>query len=152
MLDDILKQFDPKKATNKQKRNFGEITSQNNMLKNPNLKRIGDNAPGSLDDKIKKGIDGIYENTAYPPPPKYIIDEAKYNTSKLNPKTKDGPQMGDDWIRNRLDQVDPDVADDIMRAMDRGEVDKVLSQIDELGNVTTSRLGSPGNGVIGSWP
>lgn len=52
LLDDVLKKFDPKKATNKQKGNFGEIASQNNLLKNnPNLKRIGDNAPGSLDDK-----------------------------------------------------------------------------------------------------
>ena len=47
LLDNILKKFDPKKASNKQKGNFGEIASQNNMLKNPNLKRIGDNALGS---------------------------------------------------------------------------------------------------------
>lgn len=119
------------------------------LEKNPNLKRIGNEAPDSLDDTIKKGIDGIYENAN--PPPKYVIDEAKYNTSKLNPKTKDGPQMSDEWVRNRLDQVDPDTADDIMRAMDAGEVDKVLSKVDEFGNVKTYKVDAKGE-VTGPWP
>jgi len=152
LLDEMLEIFDPATATTKQKGNFGEIASHENMLKNSNLKRIGDSAPGSLDDKIKKGIDGIYENAN--PPPKYVIDEAKYNTSQLNPATKDGPQMSDDWINgsDRLEnQVGPDKAQEIREALENGEVDRVLSKVDESGKVTTYKLNSNGE-VIGTWP
>ncbi|MGG5207407.1 PAAR-like protein [Chryseobacterium sp. MIQD13] len=153
LLDDVLKKFDPKKATNKQKGNFGEIASQNNLLKNnPNLKRIGDNAPGSLDDKIKKGIDGIYENSS--PPPKFIIDEAKYGTSDLSKTPKDGPQMSDSWIKGskRLEnQVGPAKAREIEKALKNGEVDRVLSKVDSNGNVTTYKIDKKGD-VIGPWP
>ena len=108
-FDDIQKQFDHKEASNKQKGNFGEIASHDNLLNNKtlkdkgyNLKRLGEDAPTGLDDKIRKGIDGIYENTT--PPPKYVINESKYGSSKLNPKTADGPQMSDDWVINRLEK------------------------------------------------
>ena len=152
LLDDILKKFDPKTATNKQKGNFGEIASQKNMLDNPNLTRIGDKAPKGLDDTIKKGIDGIYENSN--PPPQFVIDEAKYNTSQLSQKPKDGPQMSDDWIKgsNRLDnQVGRVKAQEIRDALDNGEVDKVVSRIDTNGNVTTNRVNS--DGTVGNpWP
>jgi len=121
------------------------------MLKNPDLKRIGDNAPGSLDDTLKKGIDGIYENSK--PPPKYIIDEAKYGKSKLG-KTNDGKQMSDDWIKgsNRLeDQVGKQKAQEIKDALDNGEVDRVISKIDSKGNVKTYKVNA--NGTIGDpWP
>ena len=149
LLDDILKQFDPKTATNKQKGNFGEIASQKNMLDNPNLTRIGDKAPKGLDDTIKKGIDGIYENSK--PPPKYIIDEAKYGTSQLG-KTADGKQMSDKWVRNRLEkQLGEDKARDVMKAMEAGEVDKVISKIDKFGSVKTYKVDA--NGTIGNpWP
>ncbi|GHT71180.1 hypothetical protein AGMMS50239_40220 [Bacteroidia bacterium] len=107
--------FDPKTATNKQKGNFGEMAAYDNKVSNQalkdkgyDLKRIGvEDAPNSLDDKIKKGIDGIYENAT--PPPKYVIDEAKYGTSQLG-MTKDGPQMSDDWIKgsNRIEKQFPE--------------------------------------------
>jgi hypothetical protein len=56
----------------------------------------------SLDDPIRKGIDGIFENSLFtppPPPPKYIINEVKYNSSKLNKTiTKSGGwQMSTKW-------------------------------------------------------
>ncbi|WP_062648137.1 PAAR-like protein [Chryseobacterium kwangjuense] len=152
LLDDVLKKFDPATATKKQKGNFGEIASHENMLKNPNLKRIGDSAPNSLDDKIKKGIDGLYENSN--PPPKFIIDEAKYGTSELSKGAKDGAQMSDPWIKGskRLEkQVGPERAREIERAMKKGEVDRVLSKIDEKGKVTTYKLDKQGN-VTGPWP
>ena len=44
-------------------------------------KRISYDRVESLDDKIKQGIDGVYE--CKNPPPKYIIKEAKYDTSQL---------------------------------------------------------------------
>jgi len=155
---DVDKTFDASKATNKQKGNFGEIKATDNLLNNPtlkqkgyDLKRIGDDAPTGLDDKIKKGVDGIYENAT--PLPKYVIDEAKYGKSRLG-KTKDGKQMHDDWVKgsDRLaDQVGKKKALEIERAIKNGEVEKVLSKIDKNGNVVTKKLDSNGK-VIGDWP
>lgn len=158
-FDDIQKQFDHKEASNKQKGNFGEIASHDNLLNNKtlkdkgyNLKRLGEDAPTGLDDKIRKGIDGIYENTT--PPPKYVINESKYGSSKLNPKTKDGPQMSDDWVKERRrleEQVGRQKAEEIMEALDKGEVDKVLSKVDANGKVSTYRV-KPDGSIGSPWP
>jgi hypothetical protein len=158
-LEDAKSKFDADNATSKQKGNFGEMASADNMVNNPSLKekgydlrRIGDDSPSTLDDKLKRGIDGIYENAT--PPPKYVIDEAKFGKSELNPNTKDGKQMSDDWINgnNRLEnQVGKDKADEIRDAMENGEVEKVISKVDKNGNVTTSKVDANGN--IGDiWP
>ena len=121
-MDDALKNFDPLTATNKQKGNLGEMASHNNMLKpksvngkNYNLKDLLGDPPTGLNDKIKKGIDGIYENTT--PPPKFVIDEAKYGKSTLNQKTRSGPQMSDNWVKDRLEkQLGVDKADEVAHA------------------------------------
>ncbi|WP_373720317.1 hypothetical protein [Bacteroides heparinolyticus] len=124
------------------------------------MERIGKDAPTGLDDKIEKGIDGIYKNNT--PPPKYVIDEAKYNSSQLNQKTKSGPQMSDDWIENRIKKQCDDgllteaERDDILDALQNGEVDKVVSHVDEAGNVTTYKVDVDANGNTSygktSWP
>ena len=154
----------PVNATNKQKGNFGEIMSRDNMLENKalrekgyDLERIGNDAPKGLDDKIKKGIDGIYENKTSPP--KYVIDEAKFGDSQLSKTPKDGPQMSDDWIKgsNRIEKQFPDTPEGrrqaaaVRDAWDEGQVEKVVSKIDETGKVTRYRVDEKGN--IGSiWP
>ncbi|MFD0863742.1 PAAR-like protein [Sungkyunkwania multivorans] len=150
--------FDAENATNKERGNYGEIRATENLVDNPDLKdagydleRIGNPAPTSLDDKINKGIDGIYINRT--PPPDYVIDEAKFNTARLG-KTLDGKQMSDTWVKgsDRLaDQVGPDMADDIMDALDNGTVDKIISRVDSNGIVTTKRLDAAGN-IIGDFP
>lgn len=147
-LNDVIDDFDPQTATNKQKGNFGEIKSADNLSNNSSLKekgydlkRIGDQAPKTLDDKIKKGIDGIYENSTSPP--KYVIDEAKYNSSKLNQKTKSGPQMSDDWIEKciKKDQsLTKEQKDDIIKALHNKQVDRIVLQVDETGKVTTYKV------------
>jgi hypothetical protein len=80
------------------------------------LKRISTKSVSSLDDKITKGIDGIYEFST--PPPKYIISEVKYNTAKLSTEiTKSGgSQMSEFWIETDLlkGSVLPEIADDIL--------------------------------------
>jgi hypothetical protein len=83
----------PANATNKQKGNWGEKVSHDNKVNNPALKekgydleRIGNDPPKGLDDPIRHGIDGIYENKTSPP--KYVIDEAKYGSSPLGGHTK----------------------------------------------------------------
>ena len=150
--------FDPKSGTNKQKGNFGESKSADNKLNNQeikdagyDLKQVGRDAPAGPDDKIVKGIDGLYENENV----KYVVDEAKFGSSKLG-KTKDGPQMSDDWLKGSdriLKAVDGDeeLARKISKALDRGEVERVLTKIDKEGNVTTYRLDGEGK-VIGTWP
>lgn len=61
--------------------------------------------------------------------------------------------MSDDWIKGneRLQkQVGKKKAENIKEAIRKGEVDKVLSEIDETGKVTTYKLDADGN-KIGKW-
>ncbi|WP_424407961.1 hypothetical protein [Pasteurella sp. PK-2025] len=160
---DPIKAFNPKTANNVQKANFGEINSARNMLiprnnvgnppRNDNLERIGNPIPNTLNDPIRRGIDGIYKNKT--PPPIYVFNEAKYGTSKLNPKTKDGPQMSDSWI-NSSGRLQSQIKDrktlrEITEAIQRGNYEKVLRKINEKGQVSNFRLDSNGK-IINSWP
>ncbi|WP_242274558.1 T7SS effector LXG polymorphic toxin [Bacillus cereus group sp. BfR-BA-01310] len=158
--------FDAKTATNKQKGNYGEIKSSDNLLNNQSLKDagfdlkpVGKGAPSTINDKIVKGIDGLYENANPNSNIKYVIDEAKFGSSQLG-KTKDGPQMSDGWLTGTkteksriLKAVDGDkrLADKITKALEDSEVERVLSKIDSSGNVKTYRLDAEGNN-IGEWP
>lgn len=110
----LLENENEDEPTNKQKGNYGEIKSCLNLLtskklkkgvngKRYNLKRIGDNAPDSLDSKIRHGIDGIYVNLT--PVPDFVIDEVKYGTSTLSETKGTGPQMGKDWILYRIETL-----------------------------------------------
>lgn len=110
----LLQTKDKKKPSSKQKGNYGEIQSCLNLLtseklkkgvngKRYNLKRIGDDAPDSLDSKIRHGIDGIYENLT--PVPDFVIDEVKYGTACLSETKKTGPQMGMKWILVRIEKL-----------------------------------------------
>ncbi|UPQ78114.1 hypothetical protein M0M57_10815 [Flavobacterium azooxidireducens] len=66
------------------------------------LKRVSENTVSTLDDSIKKGIDGIYEFST--PPPKYVIAEVKYNTATLSKTTtkSGGAQMSEQWVKYDL--------------------------------------------------
>ncbi|MBC1210399.1 cytosolic protein [Listeria booriae] len=104
--------------------------------------RISGNRVLTLDDIINRGIDGVYESAS--PPPKYIIAEAKYGTSRLN-KTNDGLQMSDDWIAGseRLENaVGPERAKEIRKEMflNPENVQKVLINVDENGKIVESTL------------
>lgn len=153
-------------TSSKQKGNFGEFKADDNLVNNQglkdagyDLKSVGRNAPSCPDDKIVKGIDGLYENLNQNSNVEYIIDEAKFGKAQLG-KTDDGKQMSDDWLlgsvtgNNRiLDAVDGDeeLAYKIMEALKKGQVERVLSKVDADGNVVTYRLDSQGN-IIGIWP
>jgi hypothetical protein len=95
----------------------------------------------SLDDPIRKGIDGIFENSLFtppPPPPKYIINEVKYNSSKLNKTiTKSGGwQMSDKWIRfNIKNKFNVIKAQDILT-----NSVTMLSRVDKSGKVSLYEL------------
>lgn len=110
----LLQSDNDGEPSNKQKGNYGEIKSCLNLLSNEklkkgvngkqyNLKRIGDDAPNSLDSKIRQGIDGIYENLT--PVPDFVIDETKYGTSTLSETKGSGPQMSMKWIINRVSKL-----------------------------------------------
>ncbi|MCR6787002.1 hypothetical protein BK718_28835 [Bacillus thuringiensis serovar andalousiensis] len=158
--------FDAKTATNKQKGNYGEIKSSDNLLNNQSLKEagfdlkpVGKSAPTGINDKIVKGIDGLYENANPNSNIKYVIDEAKFGSSQLG-KTKDGRQMSNDWLNGSetgksriLKAVDGDevLAEKIANALEDSEVERVLSKVDSSGNVKTYRLDEEGNN-IGEWP
>ena len=161
-----IKSFDAETATTKQKGNFGEYKADYNLVHNQSLKDagydlkpIGRPAPTSLDDKIVKGIDGIYKNQNPESPIKYIIDEAKYGTSTLSTTKKHGKQMSNPWLtcnnsnNNRILKAveDEELALDIQMALSRGQVERVLSKVDEEGNVTTYKLDNNGD-IIGTWP
>ncbi|MCM3197933.1 hypothetical protein QYF54_10335 [Bacillus cereus] len=123
------------------------------------LKPVGKSAPSGINDKIIKGIDGLYENANAESKIKYVIDEAKFGSSQLG-KTKDGRQMSNDWLNGAktrksriLKAVDGDMklSIKITNALKKGEVERVLSKVDSTGNVKTYRIDAKGN-IIGEWP
>lgn len=153
-------EFDPNTATNKQKGNYGEIRSREVLTQNPALQRQGydlepigrtKETPLTINDSGHQGIDGIYKNNT--PPPSYIIDEAKYNTSQLGTLEDGTRQMSDDWINSndRLQTACGKEADKIKEAMKNGDVEKILTRVDTNGNVTISSIDSAGK-VTGPWP
>lgn len=104
---------------------------------------------------------GIYKNTNEKSPIKYIINETKYNTSKQS-TLSDGvtKQMSDSWITgktsglsNRIKDAvsDKDLAEDIMQALESGQVERVLSVVDTEGKVTNYKLNKLGE-ITGPWP
>jgi len=124
------------------------------------LERIGGKVPTSPDDKITKGIDGIYINKNPNSNIKYVIDEAKFGKAGLSAKTRDGKQMSDSWLvgsrskNNRILKAvsnNEDLAFDIVKALGNNQVERVLSKIDVNGKIITYRLDSNGN-IIGLWP
>ncbi|MDO4729448.1 MAG: hypothetical protein Q4B43_10665 [Bacteroidota bacterium] len=137
-----------KVGNNTRKSNYGEM---NTDLKMESITEI-DGKPASLtalhekitdiDTPIKQGIDHIYQNAT--PPPKYVIAESKYGSSKLNKKTG---QMSRDWCKDRIEKMfkdDLDKMEDILDAIDNGEVSYILSEIDKLGNVRLHNLNNFG--------
>ncbi|ABN54037.1 protein of unknown function DUF1557 [Acetivibrio thermocellus ATCC 27405] len=157
--------LDLETASNKQKGNYGEYRANDNLINNQslkeeryNLKRKGRSAPTSPDDKIVKGIDGIYVNEDPNSNIKYVINESKFNSAQLG-KTKKGiKQMSDEWLLEKqgkriLKAVNGDrkLQKDILQALDDGQIEKVLSRVGKDGKVITYRLGSNGE-IIGLWP
>lgn len=160
----LLQSGNKDEPSNKQKGNYGEMKSCLNLLTSEslkkgvngrryNLKRIGDDAPNSLDSKIRKGIDGIYENLT--PLPKFVIDETKYETSMLS-QTQKGPQMGIIWIKDKILRLEKkgiisiELSRKIRRALDNEEVDRIVSRIFENGKVVTKKIRVQGNESIKS--
>ena len=86
-----------KLKNNQQKGNYGEM-KMDVHYESQGYSRISRDRVTKLEQKIVQGIDGVYENSS--PPPKYIIAEAKYNSSRLG-HTKNGRQMSDKWVSSK---------------------------------------------------
>ncbi|MGG0538756.1 T7SS effector LXG polymorphic toxin [Priestia aryabhattai] len=127
--------------TTKHKGNYGEI-KMDDFFESQTYTRISDDRVLTLNQKIVKGIDGVYENAS--PPPKYVIAEAKYNTSRLG-KTNDGKQMSEDWIlgSERLDStLSKEKADEIVTEMllNPKNVQRIVIQVMPNGKVVKKIL------------
>ncbi len=112
-----------------------------NYFESQGYQRISNDRVTDLNEPTHQGIDGVYCNPG--PPPKYVIAEAKYNTSKLS-DTKYGKQMSDAWIEgsNRLEKaVGRDLADVIFLE----GYDRILVNVSNDGNVVAKMLDENGN-------
>lgn len=146
-LAEEMATFNPKTKSTFIKGNYGEyrtvseISSGNiPLFESYDLHPIEgfDNLPDGLATIPKKGIDHLYANGN--PPPEYIVVESKYNTSQLRNKTKDGRQMGKEWIDKRLDKIG------VEAETETGENNyrSYLSRVDTKGNVTIKELNKAG--------
>lgn len=125
--------------------NYGEMKTDQ-YLREAGYDRISYDMVVDVNDIGHQGIDGVYEKVAGHPP--YMIVESKYGTSQLNPETKDGKQMSENWIDKRLDSaVGKERADEI-RMIKLFEPDKVgsyLSHVTFEGQVTLDKLDANAN-------
>jgi len=98
----------------------------------------------------KNGIDGVYRDPG--PPPRFVITEAKYGTSPLKKGLEDGTnQMDNDWVRDRLEaKVGEAHAEEILQAMENGNVDKWLVRVDEHGVKSVKKIDDAGNVILGN--
>lgn len=71
------------------------------------------------------------------PPPSYVINETKWGSSDINQHTKSGPQMSEQWVRDRIDALDGTEKFKLKEALDNGDVEFVISKVDTSGNVST---------------
>ncbi|GAA0824245.1 hypothetical protein GCM10009111_34890 [Colwellia asteriadis] len=139
--------FSQFKSMNHKKAAAGEYNSHQLMTEKgytPLGKTDGNYKPGET------GIDGIYLHPN--PPPDYVITEAKYNTARLG-KTKDGKQMGNDWVTDkRLEKagLSRQQRDEILDALDDndGTVQKLLIRNKEDGTLVVKELDKNAN-IIG---
>jgi hypothetical protein len=140
--------------SNHEKAAIGESVAHQQMIQN-GYKPLG-NTNGQYQ-QGQTGIDGVYEAPASKQPPKYVVVEAKYGKAKLG-KTKDGKQMGDDWVSSE----DPDRLKDA--GLDKkqqkeireglkdgdGSVGKVVIRTNNKGEPKAKTVNSKGNIVRGN--
>ncbi|MGC1375906.1 MAG: hypothetical protein WA821_06785, partial [Anaerolineales bacterium] len=134
---------DGKPRTNQQKGDFGEQKAHEFMEKDNEFKKIGTSKEPAPEGGSSRpqGIDGVYEKTNYPPPPKWVIGEAKYvsdpNGQPGYGTSKFGDQMTEGWVDGNLDQVVGKTKADLIRneGYERWEL-----RVDPQGNVTQKKI------------
>lgn len=139
------KDFD--RSNTRETGNYGEMKTDQD-LRNKGYERISNDMVTDIDENGHQGIDGIYYNPDGKP--QYIIVDAKYGSAQLNPDTKDGKQMSENWIDKRLDQsVGKEKADEIRaeKLLNSDNVGTYVAHVDENGNVRYDKLDNGANVV-----
>ena len=127
---------------------------------------IGRDAPTGLNDKIVKGIDGVYINRGAASRERYVINETKYNTAQLGNTKRDGQQMSYTWLMNNRnsnrDRISKSVSNqnDVTQIhnglMNSNDVLLIETRVDTNGEVTSTKLTTtPNSGTVqnaGAWP
>ncbi len=139
------KEFDKKNT--RETGNYGEMKTDQ-KLRGLGYERISSDMVTDIDESGHQGLDGVYYNPNGKP--KYIIVDSKYGSAQLNPETKDGKQMSENWIDKRLDQaVGKEKADEIRmeKMKDPDSVGSYVSHVDSEGNVKFDKLDNNANVV-----
>lgn len=139
------KEFDKKNT--RETGNYGEMKTDQ-KLRGLGYERISSDMVTDIDESGHQGLDGVYYNPNGKP--KYIIADSKYGSAQLNPETKDGKQMSENWIDKRLDQaVGKEKADEIRmeKMKDPDSVGSYVSHVDSEGNVKFDKLDNNANVV-----
>ena len=77
-----------------------------------------------------------------------MIVDAKYGSASLNPNTKDGKQMSENWIDQRLDKdLGKEKADELRmeKILNPDNVGACVAHVREDGKVTYDRLDDAAN-------
>ena len=101
-LDEVetgVKDFD--RSNTHETGNYGEMKTDQDLRKK-GYERISNDMVTDIDENGHQGLDGVYYNPSGEP--QYLIVDAKYGSAQLNPNTKDGKQMSENWIDKRLDK------------------------------------------------
>lgn len=124
---------------------YGEMKTDQDM-RTKSFERISKEMITDETADLKQGIDGVYYREAgYP---QYAIVESKFGASQLRETVRDGMQMSDQWIDNRLDEaVGKDMADRIReeQLLNPDNVVCLEARVNSLGEVTYSKLDSAAN-------
>jgi hypothetical protein len=135
----VLKIPKKKPTTTGLKGVFGEHVSDALMVKLGHTKLNGQ--PTQIGDSpIGNGLDGVWKGAN--PPPAFIITETKFGSSDLG-DTKDGVQMSNNWIRNRLQKAcGKKKADAVKKEMDKvnPSVEKWIIHVDDAGVKNVEKL------------
>ena len=153
VCDKIEKDGNIDTMSTSEKGNYGEMKTDIEM-EEQGWTRISTDTVTSIDDKGHQGIDGVYERVNPETGEKeYRVVESKYGTSELNEHTRDGKQMGENWIDKRLDDaVGKEKADEIRESkiLNTDSVSSYISRIDKDGNVELTKLDSNANEIGGT--
>ena len=171
-INEQIKGFQPSKATNVQKGNYGEFLTELEMYEMGDLENImlDSSKLKTINDPTHQGIDLIFKNNT--PPPEIVIVESKFRTTgkkqlKEPPLTENKSkttqdkwkvQMDDNWIdKNLKDAVGDEKSEEIRELLKKnkkdyklngntgtGNVLKLASLIDQTGNVRYFEIGRNG--------
>lgn len=145
-LDDVetgVKDFD--RSNTHETGNYGEMKTDQD-LREKGYERISNDMVTDIDENGHQGLDGVYYNPDGDP--QYLIVDSKYGSAQLNPNTKDGKQMSENWIDKRLDKdLGKEKADEIRmeKILNPDNVGSYVAHVKEDGTVTYDKLDADAN-------